>query len=862
MRNLLFIMTLLLAGALPAQEQNMSLVPHSPDDPGHPRSTRAVIVGISDYQSAQMPDLLYAHRSAGAFATWLQSPAGGKLRNDQFILLTDSMATLAGIATALDWLAESVQEGDLAVVYFAGRAGLRTQQNEPEPFLLTFDSPPSDFQAGAFSIENLNRALRVLSEEKKSRVILVTDLVLPGKAALASGIIARRLPETGIAGVLSCQPYEVAWQNTPGRSGFFTQHGLEGLYGLADENRDQTVSLQELRRYFEQKTAQGSLPADLHWWGSPDLPLARVQPDYIGKLLFYKNRSLEIPNTGEESAAAESAPDQTSPERRAQYAVFTETLQRGDLVDPPGYCAWEIYAQLTPEQAADRLGKRMRRELCAALQDEAQQALNALVADDPYEINNWRFNAARYQQYPDYLRRARELLGYGHYLTAALRAKQLYFEAYSLSHNNPELERSATAAETAKQLAKAKLREALEYQPDAAYLYQAAGYLHFNDYTLDSFMYYYTRAMECSPNWIVPYLDVGQKYMWVFVDLKMAERWFKKALSIDPESYVALEKLAWLYQWKYDLPKAIETCQRMIALRPDLNNGYSTLGNIFLALKNYGMAERYAQEALRLNPKLWWWSYRDLGVVYLRTSRYEQGVSHFEQALARSDIDQEDKIALLESLAAGQIEYGNYAAAEATLQRHARLANQVALWNHANRESMRGKAAALSGRFAEADSILRHALSIDPTPNPYYIMGYTYLGVAAQGMGQPDSARAFFERAVAYTTNVRFMDQIFCADAHYRFGLYWMQLGRHRTARKEFRRAIEVDPGWYAGYYGLALWYARKNRSWPAMDYLERALLRHYPERASIDADPAFDKIRTKNRFLKIMKRQFDFSGP
>jgi hypothetical protein len=40
-------------------------------------TTRAVVIGISDYQN--LPDLQFAHRDAEAFAAFLQSPAGGSL---------------------------------------------------------------------------------------------------------------------------------------------------------------------------------------------------------------------------------------------------------------------------------------------------------------------------------------------------------------------------------------------------------------------------------------------------------------------------------------------------------------------------------------------------------------------------------------------------------------------------------------------------------------------------------------------------------------------------------------------------------------------------------------------------------------
>lgn len=858
----------LLTAALPAQEKGIT--PLSLPSGGGAASrnlggvTRAVVIGISQNQSPQLPAAPEARRNAVAAATWLMSPAGGNLREDQFLLLTDSAATLARLAAALDWLAESVREGDLALVYFAGQAGSAAPKNNGEPFLLAYDSPPLHFDAGAWSAAAINKALRVLTEQKKCRVLWVADLSVPGKSAAveAGRAVSERLAVPGSAGVLSCRPRGDAAAADAG-PGPFTRHMLEGLYGLADRDRDNKVSVGELQHYLEQKPVNKALPAQPLWWGDAAWQLSDVTPEYVEKMLFYKNRLPEETALRlAENAAERAILARIAPEKATAYGAFREALNREDLLEPPAYCAWDQYESLLQDSALQPLHNHMRRTLAVALQDEVQQALNALLSDDPYELNNWQYNAAKYHLYPECLGRALQLIGTTHYLSEAILAKKRYFEAYNLTHNNPDFERNPESASVARKLAEAKLREALRYQPDAAYLCHSMAYLYFADYSLDTFMYYNTRAMELSPTWIVPYIDVGLKYMWVYMDVKMAERWIKKALAIKPDSYAALEKLAWLYQWHDDMPKAIEVCHRMIALRPDLNNGYSTLANIFLALRNYGMAERYAAEALRLNPNLWWWSYCDLGVVYLRTRRYEQGLAHFEQALARDDVDAQSKTHLLENLAEEQIAYGYLAEAKNALDRHARLMAGAYRWNHAIREVMHGRVMALEGRFAGADSVLRHALTLDSTPNPYFIAAYAYLGLAAGGLGQPDSVRLFFDKALRYSTNARMFDKTFYADAHYRHGLYWLKMKRLKEARAEFRQAIRTEPQGYAGYYGLALLYARKGKHWLALDNLERALLRYYPERASIDREPAFDKIRTNPRFVKMLERHFAGQGP
>ena len=52
-------------------------------------TTRAIIIGISDYADDGIPDLQFADRDAESFAVWLLSPAGGSIPAEQVKLLTN-----------------------------------------------------------------------------------------------------------------------------------------------------------------------------------------------------------------------------------------------------------------------------------------------------------------------------------------------------------------------------------------------------------------------------------------------------------------------------------------------------------------------------------------------------------------------------------------------------------------------------------------------------------------------------------------------------------------------------------------------------------------------------------------------------
>ena len=120
------------------------------------KTTRAVVIGISDYLDPNIPDLQFAHRDALAFAAFLKTPNGGGLTDEHIRLLVNEQATASQLAAALFWLIEESKEGDDAIIYFSGHADAETTTQMRQGFLLTYDSPARVYLGGgAISIQNL-----------------------------------------------------------------------------------------------------------------------------------------------------------------------------------------------------------------------------------------------------------------------------------------------------------------------------------------------------------------------------------------------------------------------------------------------------------------------------------------------------------------------------------------------------------------------------------------------------------------------------------------------------------------------------------------------------------------------------------
>ncbi len=221
-------------------------------------TTRAVVVGISDYQDLEIPDLRFADKDAEAFAAFLQSPAGGNLNKNQIVLLTNAKATTAQFSAALDWLIEQSKAGDEAIIYFSGHGDVETKTIANWGFLLTYTTPPTNYIAGAFPIYYLQSVISTLSQ-KNVKVVMISDACRAGKLAgsefggpqaTALNLSKQFANEVKI---MSCQPDEFSMEGEQwgGGRGVFSYNLLDGLYGLADRDSDSQVKVKEISRYLE-----------------------------------------------------------------------------------------------------------------------------------------------------------------------------------------------------------------------------------------------------------------------------------------------------------------------------------------------------------------------------------------------------------------------------------------------------------------------------------------------------------------------------------------------------------------------------------------------------------------------------------
>ncbi len=826
----------------------------APSAVGRPPSavTRAVVIGISDYQEKDIPDLRFADRDAEAFATFLRSPAGGSLDGDHLKLLTNSAATTAQFDNALGWLLDESKEGDEAIIYFSGHGDVETRTLSQQGFLLCWDSPPQAYVSGAYPIFFLKEVVSTLSIQNKARVIVITDACRAGKLA-GNTIGGAQLTSQNLAQqfanevkILSCQPNEfsIEGEQWGGGRGAFSFHLVDGLYGMADANTDGSVNLMEIGRYLDDHVTtevapQSQVPMTV---GNRTEKLAAVFSDLLAQVK--KNKAGQPPtfspteNRGIEEDVLAAADTSV----RKLYRLFKQALKEKNFFAATSQDGQELseaetadgyYLRLMAEPKLARLHNSMRRNYAAALQDDAQQAVNNLMKMEKTETRLYRLERLKkYAPYPRYLQRAAELLGAGHYMYPTLRARQAYFEGAALQMESP-----LSADSVLGERILGKYRAALGWQPDAALTYFAMGEV-FESVVPneDSVVIYLQKTMDAAPGWPRVYskmarflvrkkkqfdeafkvldkgfaIDSSQAILWdsyglcLWVQGKSDEcvPYLLKAIALDSTYTDACVRLGTLHFEKGKSMESIAWLLRAVQTDKPSENSFGYLGAAYYYIGQYDKAEEYYNKALEIEPDSPFWLAHFAG-TYLKTHRILEANALFQRALAYDSTNWNIHRAIGEMYD----DSGFYAEAETAYLKAIAIGSVWGLeWQFLGRLYLHTK------RYAEGEVSVKKAIAMDSTN----LAALTLLG------------------------------QVYLAA------------GRYEEARKNFAVALGKDAENPLNYVQLALLSAVEGKTAEALDFTEKAFQKGMRFEA-IYADPEYDfaPVRGLQGFKVLEKKYF-----
>ncbi len=627
-------------------------------------TTRAVIIGVSNYQDDKIPDLKYAHVDAQAFADYLlesymdgiDQASAKMLEDNQVRILLNQKATGGNVTNALNWLENSTRKGDKCIIYFSGHGDVETRNEEESGHFLLYDTPSKTYQINSIRVNDLQEMVNRLTVEKSAEVIVITDACRSGKLAGSAingsqATAAALLQQYGNeVKIMSCQPDEYSYEGEQwgGGRGMFSYHMINGLRGDADGNQNAEISLKEIHRHLEDRFDEEELSAS-------QTPV--IQGNRKAVLGFYEMTEILASAQMDQMIpqAFEAEDDIAQPQDN--FTAFYKAIADKNLVakedsDDDSQAALDIYQSLEQANPSDARIALAKGDLIAALQDEAQQAINAYLTLDPKEIDR-RFDegADDYFRYADYLTIASDLCGEFHYIYPQLKAKALYFGAVA---QRIQYDRDSAEAGEYQNLIP-QLEEALRFDSRAPYVLNEMGLNFERANQLTDAIESYNEAIEISPNWGFPYNNIGFAYE-KMGDKNSAIRSYKNLIRIIPEFELAYENLYWVYKENGEIDQAISTLRKAIQINPhncinkndlgfhhytegrldtalhyvklatqcnkDYSRAYYNLQNIYQALEQYEEAEKTLIYMLSRFEEHSYYHYQ-LGKVYFRRNKFE-----------------------------------------------------------------------------------------------------------------------------------------------------------------------------------------------------------------------------------------------
>ncbi|MCC6753415.1 MAG: caspase family protein [Saprospiraceae bacterium] len=856
----LVAMFLFRAIAVFAQERGASAVNQT--DPPQGR-TFAVVVGISDYQSPEIVDLKFADQDAKVFANWLEESHGGVADREDVVLLLNGEATRANFNAALDWLVEKCRSGDRAILFFSGHGDAESKTKFNRGFLLFHDSPPNNYAAGAFSLNMLQDYLSTLSDSAK--VLMVADACRSGKLA-GSTVQGSQLTAAELAKqygketkILSCQPEEVSLEGRQwgGGRGVFSYFLMESLYGLADGDQDQVVTLREVSRYVPEKIIYEISPLEQTpmFVGNMKEPIAKVDSNVMQRHVAQIGNSRKIQLSVLESRGQEERilAGLDSSLRQAYYG-FKDALAGGRFFEPPGSNAEEWYASLSNNKNLAPLHSLMRRNYAAGLQNEVQQAINNLLEDDPYEYYQWKFTPSKYRDYPKYLQRAIELLGEKHPAFKLLESQRLYFEAYVMLKDDLPKTRGSEEIAKVKLAIRLKLNKAIDYNPTAAYLYFLLAESFWDiagAYSFDSMRHYFFLTTQYAPTWLNPYHTYFNYVLNSEVNEIRADSLLRIALNMKPQSWYLRLCWSWLRQRQNLYEQSDSICRVLLSERPELLEARATLVQ--------GHAERYNWRAVL--------AHGDTAFVNgvsegdFSWAWYLAGLLNTGQQKAFADAIRNQSVAI----SSNEYLIGFFGVGVALTKYHLKMgqSDSAQAWASQLLESgslplhlvaevmeMQGDCLLRKGDYDGARTNYQKAMHVDHTPSRTTVTSMARLAKLASREGALQRADSLFNAALADGVGFFWYGQ---EEAHCLYGDFLLEQDRIEKAIFHYRQANSITPNYYEPWLGLAKCELVRGNREEATIHLAKALENYCPQPEAFRNDKYFKQLNGDIRFEKLL---------
>lgn len=257
----------------------------------------AIVIGVGDYDHPGFKSLPATTRDAQAIAATLidSTCCGYQPKNVQII--TGENATVKGIRTALQSLAQSTDSQSIVFIYFSGHGGQMIKDSSLQTYLCPREADPDNLPNTAITGDEFSNLLDVIPA---SKVFVIIDAchaagsaelkAANGTAVWKSGLTSDYYQAlsrgSGRVILSSSKETQFSYIRSQGDFSTFTWHLLRGLEGEASVYNDGFVRVLDLYYYVSQqvKSNQSDQEPVLHAKDIDDnFPVAIVKTDPKGK---------------------------------------------------------------------------------------------------------------------------------------------------------------------------------------------------------------------------------------------------------------------------------------------------------------------------------------------------------------------------------------------------------------------------------------------------------------------------------------------------------------------------------------------------------------------------------------------------
>lgn len=540
-------------------------------DEGSIGKTRALIIGISEYQSVE--PLHFADKDALEFSHFLTANPFWNIPSEDIRLLTNGNAKCGDVISELARLTQVSQKGDRLIFYFSGHGDVETITQFNNGYLLMNDTYKNNYITGALPINFLKEVIVTLLN-KDVKVFMFVDACRSG--SLAGGPKGAEFATAAMSAmwkneikIMASQPGKPSYEDKiwgNGR-GVFSYYLTLGLAGAADDNKDSVVTLSELEMYVGKNVANATQNKQQPIFEGPDkfsTPISRIFPNKKtmpgGKTARLKNKSFFFPFDS----------------CMVYYKMFNQALESNSLTGSNGSAVTWYQKFKSCSDDKDLVFKANSR-LMGGLMNNIQQIVTntlvgkKLVREEMYDEGVNMVDAALSNN--DLNIPVDHLKNVKRYLTVS---------KYAIWDYSPLVNNKLPAFD-------ASLDSALKTEPDAAYLLNAKGALYIRLSDHPNAVKYLEKAMANSPTWLMPRYFLGINYS--------KEKKYEKALKYYEDVLAKDSSFA-----TFECTKCI--IQEMATMAEEL--------------KQYDKAKFYYQKNIKLFPE-YWTSYDDYADLIIHT---------------------------------------------------------------------------------------------------------------------------------------------------------------------------------------------------------------------------------------------------